>query len=162
MKLWGRIKRLSLLGFIQFGWLFITHPLLILPTLGATKRTFELCNELFGNNHHKSNKANAFRHALWNILLCQKTLKRTKNNEKSVTFTKEVTSLYEKATKNENLDEAMDLHNNEIGRQLFLIYFNRKEPEIVQILQNLNRKAQKVEKIDDIRNHANLLVFISE
>lgn len=162
MKIWARIKRLSLSGLFQFGWLFITHPLLISPTIKATKRTFELCNNLYGNEHHKSNKANAFRHVLWNVLLCQKTLKRTKNKKKSIIFTEKVTVLYEKATKNDILDEVMDLHNNKIGRLLFLTLFDLKEAEIIKKLQNLSDKAQKVNKIDDIRNHTDQLVFISD
>lgn len=162
MKLWARIKRLSLSGLFQFGWLFITHPFHISSTLRATKRTFELCNELYGNQHQKSNRANAFRHVLWNVLICQKTLKRTKNKEKSIIFTRKVTTLYEKATKNNILDEAMDLHNNKIGRQLFLGLFDKKEEEITEKIQNLSKKAQKVNKISEIGNHANQLVFISE
>ena len=85
---------------------------------------------LFGSRHHKSNKANAFRHALWNVLICQKTLKKTNNREKSVIWTKKVTDLYEKVTQNEFLDQLMDLHNNEIGRTLFLDLFDKNEATI--------------------------------
>lgn len=37
-----------------------------------------ICDDLFDRSHHKSNKANAFRHALWNILICQKNQKQRK------------------------------------------------------------------------------------
>ncbi|MDC8002437.1 hypothetical protein POV27_00100 [Aureisphaera galaxeae] len=149
-------------GIIRFGWLFLTHPLLIWPTWIATKRTFSICNELYGKSHHKSNKANAFRHAFWNLLICQKTLKKTKNAKKSADFTQKVTDLYEKATKNEEMDQAMDFHNNAIGRSLFLDFFDQNESELVNLVQKKAEKAQKVAKFEEIEQYKNELVYISE
>jgi len=162
VKIWSRIKRLSSRGLLQFGWLFLKNPLLVVPTLNATKRTFQICNDLYGNSHHKSNKANAFRHALWNILICLETSKKIKNSQKSVVFTEKVTTLYEKATKNELLDEAMDLRNNEIGRALFFKYLDKNEEEIVDLIQKRLKNAQKVSKLEEIQNYKDELVYISD
>ena len=140
--------------------LFLSRPLLIGPTLKASKRTMFVCNELFGQGHHRSNKANAFRHSLWNVLICQKTLKSTKNKDKSVIWTKKVANLYEKVTQNEILDELMDLHNNEVGRKHFLSLFDKKESEIIDFLKEKSQKAQKIEKKEDFNNNKNELVYL--
>ncbi|WP_461302093.1 DUF6973 domain-containing protein [Aureisphaera sp.] len=153
---------MSLKGILHFGWLFLTHPLLIWPTWEATKKTFTICNELYGKSHHKSNKANAFRHALWNIWISHKTLKRTKNVQKSIVFTQKVTDLYEKATKNDNFDQEMDFHNNRIGRELFLTILDKNELEMVNLVQKMAENAQKVKHIEEIRKYETQLVYITE
>ncbi len=95
--------------------MLLRRPLLVYPTWKATKQTLEICDSIYGKAHHKNGKANAFRHALWNVLICQKTLKITKNKDKSAFWAQKVTHLHEKLTKNEILDTAMDLHNNAVG-----------------------------------------------
>lgn len=162
MNIWLRIRRLNLMQFIQFVSLFMTRPLLIVPTFKASKRTMMVCDKHFGKSHHKSNRANAFRHAFWNYLICQKTLKRTKNVEKSTVWAKKVTFLYEKATQNKNLEKVMDLHNNEIGRNLFLDVFDQKEPKIIEILQEMMKNAQKIVKTEEVLNYKQQLVFIED
>ncbi len=150
------------MGIIRFGWLFLTHPFLIWPTWKATKRTFSICNDLYGSSHHKSNKANAFRHALWNVLICNRSLKRTQNAQKSVIFTEKVTDLYEKATKNDLFDQEMDFHNNRIGRIQFLVILNENEQKMVDFIRNLAENAKKVTQIDEIERYPEELVYISE
>lgn len=134
--------------------------MLIGPTLKATKRTMILCDELFGKVHHQSNSSNAFRHALWNILICKKTLKRTQNREKSIIWTRKVTNLYEKVTDNGKMDRAMDLHNNEVGLRLFLTVFEEKESEIISILQKMREKSQKVTNVNDFIKFKDNLVHL--
>lgn len=162
MKIWARIKNLSLPQLWQLSVLFLKHPLLILPTIKATKRTFQICETLFGNDHHKSNKANAFRHALWNVLICEKAMKITKNKQKSVFWAQKFTDLYEKVTQNEILDEAMDLHNNAIGRICFLNFLNQNEKEMSNFLQNKAENAKKAQDIEDLKKIRNQLVYLIE
>lgn len=162
MKIWARIKKLSIPQLWQLSVLFLKHPLLIVPTLKATKKTFQICDSLFGNEHHKSNKANAFRHALWNVLICKKSQKVFKNKQKSVFWTQKLTDLYEKVTQNKFLDEAMDLHNNTIGRICFLNLLDQNEEEIVAFLQKKAENAQKVEKLDNFNKYQNQLVYLIE
>ncbi len=131
-----------------------------MPTLKATKQTFQICDELFGNEHHKSNKANAFRHALWNVLICQKSFKRLKNKQKSVFWAQKVTDLYEKVTQNKQMDEAMDLHNNIVGRICFLNFLNKNEAEMITFLQNKAKNAKKVENLEDLEKNFNQLVYL--
>ena len=160
MNIWSRVRQLKPDQLIQLSLLFLSKPFLIGPTLKATKRTMVLCDELFGKAHHRSNKANAFRHALWNVLICLKTLKKTHNKEKSIIWTKKVTSLYEKVTDNRKMEKAMDLHNNKVGLNLFPSVFDKKEGEIICILQNMMEKSQKATNNDDFIKFNNNLVHL--
>jgi len=141
---------------------FLKHPLLILPTINATKQTFIICNELYGIEHQKSNKANAFRHALWNVLICQNSMKWLKNKQKSVFWAQKITDLYEKVTQNELLDEAMDLHNNSIGRICFLNFLSQNEEETINYLQEKAKNAQKVNNLEDFIKFRTQLTYLSE
>ena len=151
---------MSLGQLFKLSVLFARNPLLIFPTLKATKETMSLCNSLFGKKHQLSTKANAFRHALWNILICRKTLKFTKNENKSVVWAQKFTDLYEKVTKNEYLDEAMDLHNNRVGRKVFLSKKRLKNQEMIRFLLEMKEKAQKIEQIEDVIKFDSELVYI--
>jgi hypothetical protein len=158
--IWERIKRLNGFQLFELGFLFLKNPLFVIPSLKATKSTFRICNTLFGNDHNKSSKANAFRHALWNILICVKTLKTTQNKQLSIDWAEKVTNLYEKVTKNEVLDKVMDLHNNAVGRKLFFRVFDHSEEELIRFLLKKLEKAQKIEHIEDVKNFENDLVYI--
>jgi hypothetical protein len=161
MNLWQRLRELSWQQLWHFAALFLRNPKYILPTLSATQRTFTLCNELYGTAHHKSNRANAFRHALWNLLICKYVQKRTKNEAKSTTWAKKVTDLYEKVTQNEKMDEAMDLHNNDLGRRWFPLSIDKNEAEIVTFLQKKTENAQKINSLDEIMQHSKNLVYLT-
>ena len=151
MTIWARIRRLKIGQLIPFSLLFLNQPFLIRPTLRATKRTMVICDKLFGQAHHRSNKANAFRHALWNVLICHKTLKTTKNIEKSIVWAKKVTNLSEK---------VMDVHNNNVGLDLFLSVFGENEEEIVVLLQKMMKKSEKVTNLEDFARHGHALVHL--
>ncbi len=142
--------------------LFLSSPLLIRPTIWASKTTMTICDDLFGRSHHRSNKANAFRHALWNVLICQKTLKKTKNKKKSIIWTKKVTDLYEKMTQNEILEQNMDLHNNEVGRMLFFDLFDQNEATIIDFLNKKSQNAIKLAKTESVHNYKDQLVYLEE
>ena len=162
MNLWARIKQLHLGQLIKLSLLFLSRPLYIIPTISATKKTLLICNTLYKHTHHKSNKANAFRHALWNVLICRKVMKYAKNKQKSVFWAQKVGDLYEKVTQNEILDQEMDLHNNTTGRILFLNHLEQKEAKIIDLLQKMSQKAQKTKKIEQMRQHKNELVYLTE
>ena len=162
MKIWTRIKQLSISQLWKFSILFLKHPLLIIPTISATKRTFEICNKLFGKEHNKSNTANAFRHMLWNLLICKNTLKRTKNKQKSVFWAQKVSDLYEKVTQNKPIEQAMDLHNNAVGRIYFLNLLDKNEQEIVVFAQEKMKNAQKVKEKEVMKRYPCEMVFLTD
>ena len=162
MNLWKRIKQLSVGQLFRLALVFASKPLFIGPTLRATKRTIHICDELYGRAHHKNGKPNAFRHALWNILICQNCRKRTKNNEKSALWTEKITVLYEKVTKNDILDQQMDLHNNDLGRMWFQANLFQNEAEMISFIQKKLENARKVTKIEEIAAAEKTLIYISE
>lgn len=138
----------------------MSEPFLIRPTLQASTRTMAICDEIFGNTHHLSNKANAFRHALWSVLICQKTLKKTKNEEKSIIWAKKVTDLYEKVTDNTKIEKEMDLHNNGLGLILFSSNIGKNEADIIKLLREMMKKSQKVTNLEDFVIFKKTLVHI--
>jgi len=162
VRLWKRIKQLSALQLFRLATAMIQKPLLIWPTWKATVQTIKICDDLYGNAHHKNGKPNAFRHVLWNILICKKTMKIIKNDEKSIIWAEKITCLYEKVTKNDILDQRMDLHNNELGRKLFLIVLDQKIEEIITFIQIKVKNAQKMTKKEQIEDYKDTLVYISE
>ncbi|GAA4279359.1 DUF6973 domain-containing protein [Aquimarina mytili] len=162
MRVWSVLKKLSLKEFFQLAGLMLQNPLYILPTLKATKLTLEICNASYADTHHLHGKANAFRHALWNVLICQKTFKITKNDEKSIIWAQKVTDLHEELAPNEPLEKAMDLHNNQIGRFYFASIKGSSEEEIILFLKEKAQKGKKIIEIKDILDHQSNLVYLSE
>lgn len=160
MNLWKKIKSVRFTKLLKFGFLLIQKPLLIIPIFNATQKTIEVSQALYGNAHQSTGPANAFRHALWNYFICTKTIKLTKNPQKSVFWCKKVTDFYENVSKNEEIDRAMDFHNNEIGRNLFLDNFQENETKMIDLLQKMTKNAQKIEKIETIFSLKNQLVYI--
>ena len=162
MNYWKRIKQLGIKQLVKLSLLFLSRPLLIGPTIRATKQTMKICDALYGAAHHQPNKANAFRHALWNILIGQKSLYFTKNQSKSIYWAQKVTVLYEKVTNNSQMDEAMDLHNNRLGQEWFLEVFDEKKEKIIDFLHEKLKNARKVTKIEDIDTHPTELIYLTE
>lgn len=160
MKVWTRIKKLSIRQFFKLSLLFLRHPLLLVPSIKATKQTFALCNTYYPEGHGKSNKGNAFRHAVWNALLCSYTLKRTKNKQKSVFWAQKVTNLYEKVTNNNELDEQMDLQNNAVGRLYFFNFIDKDQAELINFIFQKSKAAEKITSSKDIKLYPANMVYI--
>lgn len=160
MKIWRRIRSLNLYQLSKFSILFARHPSLIIPTLRATKETFIVCNKRYKEGHGKSNKGNAFRHALWNTLICVNSLKNTGNIEKSAVWAQKTTDLYEKVTQNSKIDEQMDLHNNAMGRRLFIDFSNNDKAKIIDIVFEKSTEAIKIKSVEDLDNVKSKMVYI--
>lgn len=162
MNIWSLVKQFSYKQLFRLSLLALQKPLYINPTLQATRQTINICNSIYKDSHHKNGKANAFRHALWNVLICRNVYKINKNETKSANWSKKITDLHEKLMQNEQLEEIMDLHNNEIGR----LYFDRLKhssvAEIVAFLNELTKNAQEISEIQAVDNYKNDLVYISE
>ncbi len=160
MKIRSLIRRFNFWQLFKIAGLAIQNPSFIFPTLKATKKTMLICDSLYGNAHNKNGKANAFRHALWNLLICQKTFMRSKNEEKSILWAKKVTDLHEKLAPNKTIEKAMDLHNNRLGRAYFRELKNVSEQEIIIFLQENIRKAKLIKDITETGNFYNDLVYL--
>ena len=162
MNVVKRIRQLSIKQLWHLSVVFIKQPFLVFPTLKATKKTMKISSDLYGKAHHKNGSANAFRHALWNVLIAKAAFRKFQNTEKSIDWAKKVTDLHEKLAPNSPLETAMDLHNNEMGRQFFKEVLDFSEEEMIDFLQKIAKNSQKVTKTSEIEVFKTDLVFISK
>ncbi|MEW7281025.1 hypothetical protein ABW636_20720 [Aquimarina sp. 2201CG1-2-11] len=160
MNLYRVIIGLSYQQIGRLSWVMLLNPICILPTLRATQSTMLICNKNYGKEHHGNGVANAYRHALWNMLLCYQVFIRTKNKEKAIKWAKTITDLYEKIAPNAPIENAMDLHNNNIGRMLFKAITKYTEEEVLVVLKNKVESAIEVTSIVTMKNHENQLVYL--
>lgn len=161
MAIAAGIKSLNFRQFFKLAKTLILKPLLIVPTYKATKKTIETCNTLFGKKHHKNNSTNAFRHALWNFLICEKCFKVLNSIEKTSVWAEKITNLHELLSPNRELAKIMDLHNNRIGRELFEKNASNSM-DIITLLKEMMGKAVQVRSIEEIEAAPNRLVFIEK
>lgn len=95
------------------------HPLFTILSFYATLKSFVLAKQYFPETNSTSGVGNAFRHALWTSLILMYCSKIS-SPEKSVKWCKKITDLHEELFPNEPLEKQMDLHNNQVGINLFL------------------------------------------
>jgi hypothetical protein len=158
MAIWVKIKKLKVKEVFILVKTFLWRPRLIFPTYKATKETVQICNNLFGNTHHKNNKANAFRHALWNFKIAAASFPKLKDKNAAVAWAKEITTLHEQLSPNLALPKAMDLHNNEVGRKLFQQEIT--SVEIIDKLKQMMEEAKKVTSEEELAELKYKLVYI--
>ncbi len=132
----------------------------VLPTVLATKECMDIAQREFGSKHHLSNPANAFRHAFWVILIIRKCLIWKRNEEKAILWAKKFTDWHEKFSPNEALEEAMDLHNNQMGIVFFEEIKYKNEVETISFLKQKASEAVKIETVEEVENFKTKLVYI--
>ncbi len=160
MSILRRIKFLNteqLLSLLRLG---LRYPSYILPTIKATQHCMRLCDTHFGKTHHTNTSANAFRHALWNILIIKYNVKRTLT--KASLWAKRFTDWHEEFAPNTPLDKAMDLHNNGIGRKLVAQFPQESIARYVQKLQEKVTHSQKFTHIDELSDFSEDLVYLED
>ena len=158
-------KRIATLNFRELVVLcgvFLRHPLYLLPTYKATREAVAISDRLYGDLHHKDNRTNAFRHALWNYLICRSCLPAAGSPGNAMSWSKRITDLHERLSPNEGLAKEMDLHNNRIGRELFIDSLDKEKEEVVFILQQKTGEAIKIESVEEIEKENNKLVFLEK
>lgn len=159
MAIGARIRQLNFKEIFILLKLFLPQPFYIFPTYRATRETLKLCDRLFGKKHYQDNRENAFRHAYWNFLIAEKVFQKNNSVEESIIWAKKITDLHERMAPNQALARAMDLHNNEVGRNLFS---NHPEENAVEKLQDLMNFAVKITDPELSKFDKNQLVFIEE
>jgi len=162
MNVLKRIRQLSVKQLWHLSVVFIKQPFLVFPTLNATKKTMQISSDLYGKAHHKNGPANAFRHAMWNVLIAKAAFRKFQNVEKSIAWAEKVTDLHEKLAPNSPLETAMDLHNNKMGRLFFEEILELSEEKMINLLQKRAENAQKVTKTSEIEVFKKELVFIKK
>ncbi len=161
MSKWVIIKNLNLKQIVALFVWFLKHPIFMLATFKATLITLRIAQNEFPDIHNLHNKANAFRHAIWNILIAQQCLKFSKDVDKVLAWTKQITDWHEEFSPNQKMAKLMDLHNNKVGRKSFFILKDKSKNEITEILIQKLESAVKINiktKLDKIDN----LVFLED
>ncbi len=164
MAIWKRIKSMNIKQLFLLVKTFGVNPLYFFPTHRATLQTVQICDKLFGKAHHKNNVTNAFRHAFWNVLIAKNVYDKNESVEKSVAWAKKITDMHEKLAPNKEPDRSMDLHNNEVGRLLFIENnLQSKEKEtIISLLKQKMETAVKVCSVEEIEKNKREFVYIEE
>ncbi len=162
MKISSLIRKLNFWQLFKISGVVFLKPLYILPTFKATRKTMIICDSLYGKTHHQNGKANAFRHALWNVLICQNTFRISKNETKSILWAEKITTLHEKLAPNDSIPKAMDLHNNKVGRVYFKQLNSVTENEIIRFLKEKTNTAKLIKNIEEIKMSVNELVYLSK
>ncbi len=154
-----QIKAKQLFGFFRF---FIRHPLFAVSTFFATVKTYNIAEKEFTKIHGRNNKANAFRHALWNALIAKSCSTYSNNKKNIIRWTKDVTDWHEKLFVNESLSREMDLHNNQIGRELFINHDKLSSKELSNVLLKSLNSAVFVLSLKGISEATNELVYLED
>lgn len=131
-------------------------------TVLATAETFRISQAYFPYIHGYHNKANAFRHALWNILIAKYCMWFTRNSDTAIKWAKKFTDWHEDFSPNEGLARAMDLHNNKMGRVFFKENLGIKVKAFVTLLLNDLDKAVKIDKVSSIEGISDHMVYIKD
>ncbi|MBP2834160.1 hypothetical protein J8281_18325 [Aquimarina sp. U1-2] len=94
------------------------------------------------------------------VLFCKVTYNVKKCEQKAVDWAKQVTDLHEDLSPNSELERAMDLHNNKIGRDLFVQFKDRSHLDLIHLVKQKTRTAVRVENSSDIKNFPDNLVHL--
>ena len=162
MRIWATLKTLSIPQLFKLAQLFVVRPHYAQLTLKASKKAMRISTEIYKKTHHKSNKANAFRHALWSVLLGKAVYRKKSDLKKAKDWAQKFTNLHEELFVNNPLDRAMDLHNNRFGIQALDHLVKVSEEEAIQFLKVESQQAIQILTPEAVVNHPNNLVYISE
>jgi len=153
--------RIKPLGFWHLLTLSIPHVLFLWPTYRATKTCMQLSTEHFGTKHYQNGPANAFRHALWNVLIAKYSAKSANTIDSALNWAKKITDWHEETFFSKELPMKMDYHNNEVGRNLFMEYPQWSQIAFVKQLLALSDTAIKIDSETNLNQYKNQLVFIT-
>lgn len=142
------------------GW-FLKHPLFMTATFFATYRTFRISQKHFPNIHWKHNKANAFRHVIWNVLIAKKAATFSSDDEKVLQWTKTITDWHEDFSPNLELARKMDLHNNLVGRLWYPKLKSKSVDEVTEFLIQKSEEAIQVTEVSEIVEN-DKMVYLGE
>lgn len=134
--------------------LTLPHPLFSIMGFFAILRSFSLAQKHFPKTHSNNGIGNAFRHSLWNCLILMYCCKIS-SPQKALDYCKKMTDLHEELFPNELLETKMDLHNNQLGINLFMellpgIHRQFFETSFfVEKLMQKTKTAKILEKLED-------------
>jgi len=166
MTIWKILKQFNYNQLWQLFLLALKYPIYVYPTLKATVQGYQISKNEFPETHGKNGKGNAFRHALWNLLICYECYQWRKDKDRVTAWAKIITDKHEELSPNHPLDEAMDLHNNAYGRQLFENLNNLKSKltnEIIISRLKIDLEYSiKITEVSDTNEFTDNLVHIND
>ena len=160
MFVWDVIKGVRFKKLKSVLLFFFKHPVFMISTVIATFNAVRVSQKEFPNTHGFHNKANAFRHALWNIFIAKECSRFSKNNYEIILWTKEFTDWHEDFAPNEELAKTMDLHNNYIGREMFLNTTHKDYKQWIPFVKKQLQQAVLIVSIKDVVNYPTQLVYL--
>ncbi len=156
------ISRIKPIAFWHLLKLALPHLAYLWPTYRATKTCMRLSTDYFGKKHYQNGQANAFRHALWNVLIAKYCTTSTKAMARALHWAKKITDWHEETFFGKELPMKMDYHNNEVGRNLFEGHPQWSQIVFVQKLLVLTENAIKINPETDLNQLKNHLVYITD
>lgn len=160
MSSWKIIKGLNFRQLKSLTILFFKHPFFMFSTMKATFSVMRIAQKEFPNIHGLLNKANAFRHALWNVFIVIECSRFSKDIDAILEWTEEFTDWHEEFAPNEELAKIMDLHNNFIGRELYKKSESQDKKQWIELMKNQLLKAIQIESVNDVKKYPSQLVYI--
>ena len=160
MKTMGLTKLINKGNVWSFLILFARYPLNLIPTILASYQCVKISNEHYGILHHRNNATNAFRHALWNFLIVRKCSVWRRNKRKAIRWAQIITDWHEEFSPNETLEKEMDLHNNHLGRKLYIQDNDESIENMVILLKEKVENSKLIVKQEDLKKYNNDLVHI--
>lgn len=142
--------------------MFFKHPLFMLATAKATFSVMRVAQREFPNVHGLHNKANAFRHALWNVFIAVDCHKFSKDLDKVLDWTQKFTDWHEEFAPNEPLAKAMDLQNNLIGRKRYKQLKNNDKKHWVTFFKEESSEAILITSLKEIEKYPNQLMYLED
>ena len=110
-------------------WVLAKYPRIVSDAQAATKAALDLTNQYFPNWAQYQDKADAFRHAIWNAFLGKAAAPYKEWSYECNKFARELSDAHEEGASQPDgmtdeewaLDKNMDLHNNGVGRDYFYV-----------------------------------------
>jgi hypothetical protein len=160
MQVWDVIKGVRFRQLKSLLLFLIKHPIFMVSTIIATFDVVRVSQKEFPDTHGFHNKANAFRHALWNIFIAKQCALFSRKSHEVISWTKKFTDWHEDFSPNEELSRIMDLHNNYIGRELFLKTPKSTHKQWVILMKEQLHKAVQIVSVEDVVNYPSQLVYL--
>lgn len=129
-------------------WTFVSHPLFVIPTIRSTIESIILSEDEFKESPRGNGIANAYRHAVWNVLMIY-YCSSISSTKKSMVWTEKITNLHEKLFPNHDYDRKMDLHNNAVGRKLYVEALKSGNKTKRELLDLVKKKAKSAIGLTD-------------
>lgn len=163
--LFKSLRSLSFDKIVRLLRLTLRNPIFSVLGLYATLKTFTLAKKYFPITNSAHGIGNAFRHALWTSLMMMYCCKIS-SPQKSYVFCKRFTDMHEELFPNEPIETKMDLHNNQVGLNIFMEMLpgiHRQFFETGFLIDKILEKTKTAKILQSVdENPGNELVFLDK